>query len=73
MNSPKNNLKEPTTGQWVSSSTPSSLAKSEICQLEWSNRPSTRDKNRPWERTSALDEDIQNSVHLHKTDISCKR
>ena len=55
---------------WVSSSTPSSLAKGKICQLEWSNRPSTRDKNRPWQRTSALNEEIQNYVHLHKADIS---
>ena len=53
-----------------SSSTPSSLAKGEICQLEWSNRPSTRDKNCPWQRTSAFDEEIQNSIHLHKADIS---
>ena len=54
----------------MSLSTPSSLAKGEICQLEWSNRPSTRDKYRPWQRTSALDEEIQKSVHLHKADIS---
>ena len=48
--------------QGVSSSTPSSLAKGEICRLEWSNRP--------WQWTSALDEEIQNSIHLHKADIS---
>ena len=30
----------------------------------WSNRPSTRDKIRSWQQISALDEEIQMSLHL---------
>ena len=48
----------------MSSSTPPYLAKSEICQFEWSNRPSTRDKIRPLQQMSALYEEIQISLHV---------
>ena len=43
---------------------PISSKKSEICQLEWSNRQSTKDKILPLQQMSTLDEDIQIYLHL---------